>query len=612
MHFSKQQQQEKKKENMSANNSSQKSGSKDVVVADKNKLLFDLIKSMDTATKFYNQEKDIYDLSARVDGLNIKGVYTGAPKIDPSKANPNMTKMKILVLPACREEGEKLIPIDSLQANVKELLPLNDETKHLIKEPPVPPNGKYSLLFETYPLKPGSVITVSIQSKNIVWKKVAIGEVVELYDVTVTRSKNDKGIIYFWNANSAKKIKGISVYQLDKAISKGVSNSRLKKQTDKTFLTGEHENLLILRVSEESLTDISMLEKDGSVVKPIPFSEYVQANWYFTPNQAGTDPQQAKIQKPCYKAKYSVGQWEKGGSNQQLIKIDVNAFGDALKSFGVYSEQAWKDIMFHNIKFIDHTIIGNIDVNRTSSMIYNSEDVTDNSKFSFVLAIQANMILFDMNRFIKLYGIPVSEKFVLEYFESDSAKYADLFEQDNPYFVCLNSLNTDISSFASKNKGKCQYRVITDNPAMTTRWKDEIKDMSTETGDNVVSGVQGANNIISIQEINKKFIFAIFPDEIKKIDDCRPKDLFTIIKEQSNNNNNNNGNQVKAIEAPKGKPEESKKDDRVVQLPDGEYDVVDVQSDSQESKQPKKRASEPQKQQDAPKKPKQTTTQTKK
>jgi hypothetical protein len=488
----------------------------------------------------YKKNKKSFDQVIRQNGVNISAIYLGTlpqKEREDKKVSP-MVQFSVMILPIVHSSNNK--NEDMNEATIR--IPVKAEREKIIdtstiKEESLNSKLKYAYVNEYIHLKSCQRIVIGSSQWN---SKILKGDILYLVNVEATKvSSATYSTIYFYNASSIQRKEGITSYHLFNLFNNSsFRNSRLNKiiplptfptimndnsSSDIDGLQYKHDNekdktyiLKIKSETEDQLIDLLSIP-DSSIARYI---ESTESEDFFFKDKKKNDEESISL-----KAKYIILQWDGNYNGQEKnIKVDINAHGNSVNSFKIRNVEPWKKLAPLMIKNMDHIIFGSLNRNGTLEMKVNCDDVkTTNLPFNidFGITLYVDFMIFDIITFIEEYGIPVSENYVINYFESPSGKSPILREPEDKLMVCLNELNSDTRSYISQQKKlqeNISFKVITDSPSLNPMWKEEISSMKPEDGDSLLSGDRKyRSKVIAVNPGAMQYIFLIFNNEIKEL-----------------------------------------------------------------------------------------------
>jgi hypothetical protein len=433
--------------------------------------------------------------------------------------------------------------------------------------------SKYAILKDTIDVKSSLKILVSVAK---ITAALEPGDIVTLVNVVASEysftKDGVKQVSYFFNASTIQKRGSVSsvhlLYALNHCHLRNTTFFKLTpEQIEKAdIIKYDNDRPYVFKVCGDALsTDFVARElaiEDSSIVKLHDDSLKDPKIWFFE------DKLNNAKHHIAFRPKYIASQW-KGEyiGDDTKIKIDVNAFGSSLYSFRIRDCGSWKSIAAANMKFVNHTFFGYLNIKESHKMGVNFNEDSDNALFEFGLNLATNMIIFDMPQFLEDFGIPVTDEWVKEAFQSGiTNKSKSTRDAEDNIFICLNEYSVDIDTFIKNNKGKVSYRVITSAP-VSANWKPVIKRLTPEEGVLLLNRDQRFETCaICVSETDLKYVYALFNSELITLRTQPEKymyKVFNVLDENTdkgesseqqkltnsndNNNDNNNNNNTNAI-----------------------------------------------------------------
>jgi hypothetical protein len=443
---------------------------------------------------------------------------------------------------------------------------------------------------------------VKVDSKEIISVEqvdpgLAPGDIITIFDFSISRSRKkptkfeeEQGIIHpledWKNAKSAKVKKGTSVYFLAEVMKKNFPRIQMLERPSEATFPNNPEVFL------RYVADITERQALTSVTEGASLITFPKADDKIYAYE-DKNKRCHKVFLPGLTALQWKGPYDE--KNEQKIKVNLRAWSDSIRSARIRSHSNWILLAPYIIPVTDFCVMGFIDRTETNKFGINAvsegateEDFNLDSTWSFGLCVKAELVVFDMPKFLKQYGLPLSENFVLEYFNGKNSKSQEVFPDYDPMIVHLNEYKEGIPEFLNSQKGKYVFRGVPAGIQFTQAWKSSIEKMSNEEGDSVASKKKAVGACqLSVQ--NKVFIFAINKASFESYTSGKipnSEEYFNIVKEKNktepiNNlqpaitlpgNANNNNNVTTSTDNIKNSSQSSQKDD----IEDSSADESDV------------------------------------
>jgi hypothetical protein len=478
-----------------------------------------IVEKMMAMEEDYINHKDQIDFRISADSVNLTALLLAIlpPHQTTNENKVDSTSIIIYIPPFVykKENGELVHSIpEELTPSVPIFVPQNEFPKELwaksfktraeLKERRIIAGGireRISVYNIDPGLVPGDMITILDYYASKYRKKSSEAEIAE-------------GIVHpldeWKNAKSAKAKVGTNVFFLSEAIRQNQGSIKFfEKPSPDNFHTYQTDVIIryVADVNERrSLTS----ETEGGSIITFPKQK----------DSAFAYEDKKKYVHQIFQPDLTVLQWKGNSENFQKIKINIRAWTSSIKSAKIRSMSNWLLLAPSILPVTDFIVMGNIDVTESGKYgINNMEDTpvsegNDQESFAlddswaFGLCVRADLIIFDMPKFLKEYGIPISENFVVEYFAKEKNKSSELFNDNDTMITLLNEYSPAIPTFLESQKNKLVFRAIPGGIQFNQGWKNEIASMTIEEGDGIASKKK-SKGACSLGVQNKIFVFAI-------------------------------------------------------------------------------------------------------
>jgi hypothetical protein len=508
----------------------------------------DYIQKHQIASTVYSNNKKEFDQRDTSDSRPVNAMLLSIfPKVPTSDQNKmDRTKIKVYITPTITRTPEGTYkPGGKLEVNIRQAMNTIEDhsmiekkfkTNAFLKEKYIiNPKGETAIIWVTE--LDGNTLNVN---DMITVHGFSISKVKKRDTDPVTQWDTDPNFNFFKEAKAIKKKKGVSAYYLIKPFEDMIPQGPIFPIFSEDWAKSNPPLNISFKVlgmsSQEALCDgalnIGDPSKGGCLVSYSPDKIPVKESWEQTKDGAT---------RIILKINLLADQWKEGDSPEQTetVLVSLMCFDNALKATTkIRSIDNWTSIAPYMLPYMDFTVMGNIDLTRSSQMI--GVNTHDNKAIAGGIHITADSVFMNMPKFVNEFGIPVTDAFARDYFEKNGKVATDLYDDDDCMMILLNEMKNNTTQFIGQNKQNMIFKAVPVLMQFGPSWRNDIAKLTPEEGTSIILRKK-SHPTIQLFPNAKFLIFGIYEKPFKDFMAGKPADprnFFNVFTTPVHNENN--------------------------------------------------------------------------